>query len=124
MKQQQGADVVTVNLPWPDRALHPNSRSHWAIKADATKRARSDAAVAALAAGLRKMSVSRLSVTAIFCPPDNRRRDTDGCLSALKASFDGIADVTGVDDHTWDIAIRRSDPVKGGNVLIEIRGIE
>ena len=41
-------------------------------------------------------------------------------LASLKSSFDGIADVIGVDDSKWDIAIQRAEPVRGGNVRIEI----
>ena len=31
---------MRITLPWPDRALHPNSRVHWAQKAKATKAGR------------------------------------------------------------------------------------
>jgi crossover junction endodeoxyribonuclease RusA len=112
--------MMHIDLPWPSRDLHPNARVHWAQKAKAAKKARLDAAIASLAAGIRKMGVSSLSVIATFAPPDSRRRDADGMLSSLKPSFDGIADVIGVDDSKWDIAIRRAEPVKGGNVGIEI----
>lgn len=109
-----------VDLPWPSSLLHPNARCHWAQKAKATKKARADAAIAALAAGVRRIEASAISVTAIFSPPDNRRRDTDGMLSSLKPTFDGIADVIGIDDSNWEISIKRLPPVSGGNVRIEI----
>lgn len=112
--------MIFVDLPWPSRDLHPNARVHWAKKARAAKKARLDAAIAARAAGIRKIRAVALSITTIFAPPDNRRRDADGMLASLKSSFDGIADVVGVDDHLWNIAIRRAAPVKGGNVRIEI----
>jgi hypothetical protein len=41
-------------------------------------------------------------------------------LSSCKGYCDGIADVTGIDDCLWDIVIRRTEPVKGGNVKFEI----
>ena len=109
-----------IDLPWPSSLLHPNARCHWAQKARATKKARADASVAALAAGIRKIEASALAVTAIFSPPDNRRRDSDGMLSSLKPTLDGISDVIGVDDSKWEISIKRSPPIKGGNVRIEI----
>lgn len=112
--------MMIVDLPWPDRRLHPNARVHWGVKARASKKARADAKIAMRAAGIRKLQSSGIAVTAIFAPPDNRRRDADGMLASLKPSFDGIADAIGIDDSKWDIAIRRAEPVKGGNVRIEI----
>jgi crossover junction endodeoxyribonuclease RusA len=76
-----------------------------------------------LAAGIRLKDPDipqELKVTAIFAPPDNRRRDIDGMLSSIKSYLDGIADVIGVDDSRWQIAIRREAPIKGGSVRIEL----
>jgi hypothetical protein len=61
-----------------------------------------------------------LNVTLTFFPPDNRRRDLDGMLSASKALIDGVADSLEVDDSKWAITLRRGDVVKGGNVRFEI----
>lgn len=115
--------VLAIDLPWPSRDLHPNARVHWAAKAKAAKRARGEAAIAARAAGVKVVTADALRVTATFSPPDKRLRDADGLLSSLKSALDGIADVVGIDDHRWDIAIRRASPVKGGNVRIEIEVI-
>lgn len=112
--------MMAVELPWPDRALHPNSRPHWAAKAKAAAKARYEAAWWARAAGVRKIDAEALSVTAIFYPPDKRRRDADGLLASIKSALDGIADVIGVDDHRWQIAVRRAEPRAGGAVRIEI----
>jgi crossover junction endodeoxyribonuclease RusA len=112
--------MISVDLPWPSRDLHPNARKHWAQRAKAAKKARLDAAIAARAAGIRKIRAASLRIIATFSPPDNRRRDSDGMLSSLKSSFDGIADVIGVDDSLWNITIQRAEPVRGGNVRIEI----
>lgn len=116
--------MITVNLPWPDRRLSPNSRCHWRVKHDVTKKARADALVLAMAAGARRLKADRLKVTMVFAPPDNRRRDQDNMIGSTKAHRDGIADATGVDDHRWDLAIRRADPVKHGNVRVEIEVID
>jgi crossover junction endodeoxyribonuclease RusA len=61
-----------------------------------------------------------LKVTAVFSPPDSRRRDEDGMLSNIKSYLDGIADAVGVNDSKWQIAIRREAPTKGGAVRIEL----
>jgi crossover junction endodeoxyribonuclease RusA len=112
--------IMTVELPWPSRDLHPNARVHHMAKAKVIRRARSDAAWWAMAAGLKPMKAKALKVTAVFSPPDNRRRDTDGMLSSLKPALDGIADVIGVDDSEWEIGIRREEPREHGAVRIEI----
>lgn len=115
--------MITVNLPWPSNRLSPNARCHWAVKSKAAKRAREDAMFAAISAGALKLKATRLHVTTIFAPPDARRYDADNLLARCKAALDGIADATGVDDHRWDLAIRRADPVKHGNVRVEIEVI-
>lgn len=115
--------MISIVLPWPSRTLHPNSRPHWAAKAKAVKKARNDAAWCAREAGIRRGDPdipAALKVTAVFSPPDNRRRDVDGMLSSIKSYLDGISDIIGVDDSKWQIAMRRGDPVKHGLVTIEI----
>lgn len=112
-----------VDLPWPDRRLHPNARVHRMAKAVVVKKARADAAWCAKAAGLCRIDAAALKVTAIFSPPDNRGRDLDGLLSNIKPHLDGIADVIGVDDRHWRLALERADPVTGGNVRIHIEVI-
>lgn len=118
--------MITIELPWPSRDLHPNSRVHWAKKAKATKRARSDAAYLTLSRGVRThdyFGVESLDVTLVFIPPDNRARDTDGMISSVKGYCDGIADVLGVDDSKWVLGIRREKPRKPGFVRVEVRRV-
>ncbi len=115
---------MIIDLPWPSKDLHPNARVHWSRKAKATKGARFDATFCAHAAGVTRINAERLSVLATFSPPDNRRRDEDGMLSACKAYFDALAEVVGIDDHFWKIAIETAPPVKYGNVRISITPIE
>lgn len=112
--------MLTVELPWPDRRLHPNARGHWSKKAKAAKKARADAQIACLAAGIRKIEVEALSLAIVFHPPDRRHRDLDGMLASMKAGLDGIADATGVDDSNWQIAIRKAEPRPLGAVIIQI----
>jgi crossover junction endodeoxyribonuclease RusA len=118
--------MIIIEMPWPSRDLHPNARVHWAKKAKATKRARSDAAYMALSRGVRThdfFGVESLDVTLVFIPPDNRARDTDGMISSVKGYCDGIADVIGVDDSKWVLGIRREKPRKPGFVRVEIHRV-
>ncbi len=120
------ADSVTIppiDLPWPDKSLHPNARIHWAPKAKATKRARETGRMCAYASGIRKFDATELKVTITFFPPDNRRRDLDGMLSNMKAMLDGIADATGVDDCDWSIFMKRGEVRKHGAVRVEMEPI-
>ena len=110
-------------LPWPDRALHPNSRGHWSKRAKAAKSARDGGALLALQAGWHqaKLPEGRLHVWIDGYPTDKRRRDADGLLSSLKPWLDGIADALGIDDrrfvpHPWV----KDEVVKGGEVRIRI----
>lgn len=115
--------MTVIELPWPSKDLHPNARVHWARKAKAAKRARSDAAWFALSSGIRVHDFAgrdALDVALVFAPPDNRRRDTDGMISSIKSYLDGISDVIGIDDSKWVLSIRREDPRKPGAVRIEI----
>lgn len=115
--------MIAIALPWPPRCLHPNSRTHWARKAKAAQQARKTAGWCAKEAGIRLNDPDipqDLKVTAIFSPPNNHKHDLDGCLSNIKAYLDGIADVIGIDDSKWQIAIRKEAPVKNGMVRIEL----
>lgn len=115
--------VLVVNLPWPPSPLHPNSRSHFMVKARAAKQCRKLGWGMTLAAGIRRNDPdipNPLKVTCVFFPPDSRRRDLDGMLSSVKNYLDGIADVVGVDDSHWEIALRKEAPRKGGSVRIEL----
>lgn len=109
---------MIIDLPWPPRDLHPNTRCHWTRKHRATKATREAAQWLSCSHG--PIEADRLNVTLTFFPPDNRRRDIDGMLSAAKALIDGVADSLEVDDSRWSIALRRGDVVKGGTVRFEI----
>lgn len=64
-----------------------------------------------------------IHVTLTFYPPDKRRRDLDGCISACKAYLDGLADALGVDDSRFTLSARIA-PVcaHDGEVKIEVMG--
>lgn len=119
---QEGA-LVNVTLPWPPRCLHPNDRSHWRIVRAAAKTARNDAFLLTRVAAERGKPLfvdGKASIRLTFCPPNRRKHDLDGCLSANKAALDGIADALGLDDSKFALALNRGPVVKGGAVYVEI----
>lgn len=110
-------------LPWPPRELHPNARVHWARRAKLTKLERRAAFFHAKAAkwDSAKFGLGGLLLRLDFYPPDRRRRDLDGCLSASKAQIDGIADALGVDDSRFSLHVQMHAPRKGGEVHVTIQ---
>lgn len=111
--------MSTIILPWPAKQLHPNARVHWAVRAKHARKAREDGYFAAKAAGVAARP-SGVALGIVFYPPNARRRDLDGCLSALKSALDGIADALGVDDSRFAINMQMGDPVEGGRVEVSL----
>lgn len=88
-------DVLTVTVGIPARTLSPNARSHWAVKAKATKRARVEswaAAQVAMHEANQKGAWKEATCQVHWYARDSRRRDKDNCLASLKATFDGLVD--------------------------------
>ncbi len=113
--------LAIIELPWPSRALHPNAREHWTQIAKAKKRARELAYWTAKAYGVKLIETCPLQVSLTYYPPDKRRRDLDGMLSASKAFLDGLSDALGVDDHHFRISAQKSDRIcPDGMVVVEI----
>lgn len=113
-------------LAWPDKVLSPNARAHYHAKAKVAKAYREAAYermmgfIIADAHGENdeRWNPQHLSIT--FYPPDKRKRDLDNMLSSIKAGLDGIADALGVNDERFALTIRKGDPVKGGQVCVEV----
>jgi len=114
---------MSLVLPWPPAILNPNVRAHWARKADATKQYRLHCFVLAQQAKLTKPK-GRAVLSLTFCPPDKRRRDDDNMLAAFKAGRDGIAQALGIDDNKLSLMIEVGEPVKGGQVKVQIMVME
>lgn len=119
---------MKIVLPWPDKRLSPNARLHWKPKSEVVKRARWDAAYAALeAAGgsLREFrrtwaDEGRIPVKFRFYAPDRRPRDDDNVIAMLKAARDGIADALGVNDRRFQSTYEFADPEKPGRVEVTV----
>lgn len=114
-----GANEVV--LPWPKRDLHPNARVHWAKKAKAAKSYRWACFALSKSAKLEAPVLGKINLSIVFVPPDRRRRDIDGMLSAIKSGLDGLADALGVDDHRFSLAIGVAELVgNGGFVRVSV----
>jgi len=99
-------------LPWPDKRLSPNARTHWAQKAKAAKLARATAHWEALKAiGIAReqdpdkvaalKAAEHLHLHLDFYPRDRRRRDDDNLLAMFKPYRDGLADALRIDDSRF-----------------------
>lgn len=108
-----------IALPWPDKALNPNARLHWAGKYRANKRAKETAYwLTRDAIGYRfPEPIGKISVRTQFFPPNKRRRDGDNCNSMMKGSYDGIAQALGVDDSRFVISYELMEE-PGNKVLV------
>jgi crossover junction endodeoxyribonuclease RusA len=118
---------LRIELPWPDKALSPNGRVHWARKAKAAKKQREWACVAATAAmrsarwpkGLRD-ALTRVT----FVVTQDRKRDRDNFAAMLKSAWDGCAEAGVIEN---DCGFTHAPPqfVKGKakGVVIEIEPI-
>ena len=110
---------VSITLPWPDRALHSNSRAHWAVKARATKEARYGAFALARAAAVGCWPDAEILIE--YYPP-TRRGDPQNVPTALKAYIDGIADAMGCDDRGFRVDYPREFAGSGkpGKVVFHV----
>jgi len=113
-------DDGTIRFPWPAPCLWPNSRVDRRSASGTRRKYRQDCAWATRAAGFEKTSLESLHLVITFCPPDNRRRDLDNMLAAVKSGIDGLADVLEMDDVHFAYTIQRGDPVAGGEVRVQL----
>lgn len=114
--------IGPIQLPWPDKALSPNGRAHWAQKARAVKAARREAWITTLAAmDGRTVSWQAVDLHWIFRPKTATAPDEDNIEAASKAYRDGIADALGIDDANFRATREIGLPIKGGAVFAIIR---
>lgn len=70
--------------------------------------------------GSEKMN-GPVHVKLTFHPPDNRRRDLDGMLSASKQALDAVSHAIGVDDYEFSLTLVRGESrPKDGLVVMEV----
>ena len=108
-----------VTLPWPPRDLHPNARVHY-MALSREKRAYRDACYwLTKQAGISIAPDARPEIAITFVPPDRRRRDVDGMLSAIKSGLDGFAQAAGCDDSRFRLRLDVADRI-GGMVQVQV----
>lgn len=125
MSAHRADRALELVLPWPDKALSPNARTHWAVKAGAAKRQRRDAYIAAKQAGwdCEDWVGRRIHLWIDFYPPTRRMPDDDNMLARMKPARDGIADAIGIDDRMFvSHPYVHDEARKGGEVRIRITG--
>lgn len=116
-----GVAMIQIALPWPDKALSPNGRSHPMAKARAVKAARHYAWAAVLEAlAGTKPSWEKADLHWEFRPKTANVPDDDNALSSVKSYRDGIADALGMNDRNFQTTHRMAAPTKGGSVLVTI----
>lgn len=116
-------NAIMITLPWPSRVLSPNGRSHWAAKAAEVKRCRQMAwALTLEQLGGKKPGWTAATLHWEFHPKTAHKVDGDNAESACKAFRDGIADALGMDDANFTTSKQFGPPVKGGAVIVSIRG--
>lgn len=87
-------EAIALELPLPDRRLHPNARAHYAVKMQAKKQHKAEVETFVWA-DCREWFGSqpkwpRAIATVTLFNETARRHDADNLLAWLKATFDGI----------------------------------
>ncbi len=118
--------MTTIFLPWPPREAHPNaSRAIPQGLKDAKRGAHKTQAyyLTKQAFACRLWTAEGpIALRVTFHPPNRNRRDLDGCISAMKWGFDGLAEAMGVDDSRFTLATAMGDAAPPfGHVLVEIQ---
>jgi len=112
---------LILEFPFPDPVLFPNRTAHYQVKSKARKKQRQDAFYLSLAAGWPKFDEGTIPLTVVFCPPDNRHRDWDGCCSAIKGLIDGVCDHWKINDVRFrPITIDFGAVRKNGCVVLRV----
>lgn len=101
MSDDRRMQRLRIVLPLPPKVLSPNSRCHWATKAQAVKGYRLAARLLAMHQwDSRQKPMASADVTCTFRFGDRRRRDRDNLQASMKAAFDGLADAGIVSDDS------------------------
>ncbi len=113
--------MIKLELPYPDKALRPNSCAHWKAKMKAKQDARELAQYMALKHKGHFAKEDTLTMIVEFLFTDSRRRDLDNLLSACKHSIDGVFLGLGVDDsQVEEVRLLKRKKAEKEAVLITI----
>ena len=107
-------------LPWPNKALWPNGRAHYMVKAREAKKLRAAAGWAAKAAKIR-LGNSPIPVHIVVHPKaKGPAPDKDNCAAAAKSALDGIADALGINDRHFAAPTVEISDKRTGQFIITI----
>ena len=112
--------MIELSFPWPPKELSPNARVHWATRAKAAKKYKTDCLLMCWTAGIHALYLDTYAISITFHPPSKRRADADNMLASFKSGLDAISDFTGIDDSNFTITFSKSTPVKHGAVKVVI----
>jgi crossover junction endodeoxyribonuclease RusA len=108
-----------VVLNWPPKELWVNNRAHWSKKAKIAKKYKYDCMLQFHF--MRHHWDGKREFTIEFMPPDKRRRDPDGMISAIKHLIDALSDTVGVDDSKFILTFSTDEPIKPGFVIVSAK---
>ena len=112
---------MRIRLSWPDKALSPNARLHWAKLAKAKKFYRTLCWSDTLnQLGHPFLPEGPLLLELTFYRPTRRSYDRDNLLARMKAGIDGVADALHIDDKRFTTTVVRVAEELGNYVQVEI----
>lgn len=117
--------MLTISLPWPDKALSPNARSRGWQKGHRAKAAyRRACGWEMKEQKVGAIEAERLSVTLTFHPPAAHHYDEDNLVARMKAGLDALSDALGVDDSRFSLSQRIAEPCRPhGKVIVTVEAI-
>lgn len=115
--------MLCVMLPWPDTALNPNTKIHWAAKARVVKEYRRVCCYRTYQAnpyGYHAIE-GKVNIALHFYPPRSGKYDEDNLIARMKAGIDGIAQAIKTDDSNFHLLEPHvHDPCAGGAVVAQL----
>ena len=119
--------MITIELPFPDRVLSPNSRKHWTVKAKAAKAARKLAYWIVWEEWKFEGVFKDIRCIWTFHQPKDKRRrwDDDNLVAAMKSARDGVCDALGIDDSQIKETVSRFGEVErpDGRVVMTLEAL-
>lgn len=111
--------TVTISFPQPAERLNLNDRTHWAVKARATREWRRAAFYAAKNVGLHSHTYP-YQVRVCFPVRTTHKRDASNWSPTIKAIVDGITDSGQFwcDDNTDWVEVMDPTFVKGASLVV------
>lgn len=126
MPKQKSNTTLTLQLPYPDRALSPNaSKRHWRYKQPAKEAARTEAFYKAVSFRDWFTTSDALQMTLTFYPPNKSRRDLDNVFASMKPTIDGMCQALEIDDsQIRRVMFEWGGVTDNGAVELELKGME